>query len=93
MPNFYAKQIIEGGTYCVDPVIDLILRDVVGVCKPMKSYNFKVDSDGNPLISECKKHMFSDYYSSPESMTLFRALYKNHFGMADKYAAYWAKVA
>ena len=28
----------------------------------MADYGYKVDSDGNPLISECNKHQFFDYY-------------------------------
>lgn len=56
MPNFYAKQIIDAGTYCVDHVSDLFLSPVwklTGLCKSLKSYGWRTDSDGNPLIEDC----------------------------------------
>ena len=96
MPNFYAKEILEDGPYCFDPTEDILLQPVfkaLGFCKSMKSYNFTTDSDGNPKIEDCQKHFFTDYYTSPESFTLFRAFYKNNFLIQDKYVAYWAKVA
>jgi hypothetical protein len=34
-----------------------------------------VDSDGNPLIEDCMKNTFTDYYFSPEAMALFERLY------------------
>ena len=65
---------------------------LAGFCKPMKDYGFRYDSDGLPLIEDCQKNSFFIYYTSPESFTLFRAMYENHMGLQDKYVAYWAAV-
>jgi hypothetical protein len=64
-----------------------------GFCVPMKDYGFRYDDKGLPLIEDCQKNSFFIYYTSPESFTLFRALYKNNFGLQDKYVAYWDKVS
>ena len=59
----------------------------------MKDYNFRYDKDGNPLIEDCQKNSFFIYYVSSEALTLFRAFWFNNFGIADKYVAFWDKVA
>jgi len=51
------------------------------VCKPMSEYGFRYDDNGDPLIEDCQKNTFFIYYSSPEALTLFRAFYKNNFGI------------
>jgi len=48
-----------------------------GVCKSIKSYGYKTDEDGNPLVTECLKTPFVKYYGSVESMQIFDALYTN----------------
>ena len=56
MPNFYAKQVIEKGTYCFGKWADYFLAPVAklfGACKSIKDYGFRYDADGNPLIEEC----------------------------------------
>ena len=57
MPNFYAKQILENGdVHCIGKEVDEVLEPLLspyGVCKSIKEYNLKNDTDGNPLISEC----------------------------------------
>ena len=58
----------------------------------MTSYGFRLDSNGDPLIEDCQKHMFGEYYASPESLSIFRAMYMNTDGLADKFVNYWAKV-
>ena len=80
MPNFYAKEIIAGGTHCISKRLDPILAPVVrsfGGCKSMDSYGFRKDADGNPLVEDCQKQEFALFYSSPEAITLFDALWKN----------------
>lgn len=37
--------------------------------------------------------MFSIYYTSPESLTVFDALYNNKHGLQDKFIAYWEKTS
>lgn len=50
-----------------------------------------MDSDGNPLISDCQKHMFPQYYLTPESMSLFESLYYGN--LQTKFIEYWKAVA
>ena len=56
IPTFYAKQIIDNDMYCIDKKYDFILEPVLknfGICKSMKDYDLRYDSDGNPLIQDC----------------------------------------
>jgi len=73
MPNFYAKSIIETGpTYCIGEWTDKIITPLLGhfgsfICKPMDEYKYRKDANGNPLVEDCQKDNFFDYYYSPES--------------------------
>jgi len=55
----------------------------------MKSYGYRLDKNGDPLIDDCQKNMFGMYYTSPEALTIFRALYTNKDGLQDKFVSYW----
>jgi hypothetical protein len=48
-----------------------------GFCKSMKDRNYELNAEGFPTLTDCKKEVFTDYYTTPESFTLFRALYTN----------------
>jgi len=81
MPNFYANDVLKKGSYCFDKTLDLVLAPIarkMGLCKSLESYGFRKDKDGNPLIEDCQKETFFIYYTSPESLTLFRSLYHNN---------------
>lgn len=97
MPNFYAKEVLAAGdVYCVSKFYDELLVPILswfGVCKSIAKYDFKKDADGNPLVTECQKHNFALYYTSPEALTLFKAFYYNDFKIQDKYVAYWTYVS
>lgn len=96
MPNFYADEILKGGSYCFGSWSDYLIAPIAklfGACKSIKEYNYETDENGYPLISECQKESFFIYYTTPEAWTLFRAIYHNDLGMQDKYVAYWAFVA
>ena len=96
MPNFYAKEIIANGTYCIGEYTDYFFGSAMkylGFCKPMDDYGFRKDKDGNPLIEDCQTTPFFNYYTSPESWTIFRELWTNKNGLQDKYVAYWEAVA
>lgn len=61
MPDFYAKQITDAGTFCVDKTADPFLQPfykAAGVCKSLKDYDYKLDKNGDPIISDCQKHNF-----------------------------------
>jgi endoglycosylceramidase len=96
MPNYYAKEIIANGTYCISELIDFILSPIykqIGFCKPIDDYGWRKDKDGNPMIEDCQKTPFFNYYMSPESFTIFRELWTNKNGLQDKYVAYWDAVS
>ena len=63
----------------LDPILALVIRSFGG-CKSMDSYGFRKDADGNPLVEDCQKQEFALFYSSPEAITLFDALWKNKNG-------------
>lgn len=87
VPNFYAQNLSDS---CGElaPVIEGI-----GACTPFSSFNFTLDSDGNPSIQDCLKHLFALYYSTPEAADAFKRLYKNIDGLQDKFLAYWNVVS
>jgi len=96
MPNFYAKEIIANGTYCIGENFDYMFGSIMehyGFCKSIDDYGFRKDEDGNPVIEDCQTVQFFQYYTSPESWTIFRELWTNKNGLQDKYVAYWEAVA
>lgn len=96
MPNFYAKQVLDKGKYCLDTSFDWMLTPVykaTGFCKSIDDYDLRYDADGNPLIEDCQNFSFAKLYTSPEGMTLQRAFYYNDLGIQDKFAAFWKHVA
>lgn len=74
-----------------DKIFGPLMR-LAGFCVPMTEYGFRYDEQGLPLIEDCQKNSFFIYYTSPESFTLFRALYKNIFGLQEAYVSYWMQV-
>ena len=94
-PDFYAKQAAEK-PYCINRLVDALLKPLyekLGFCQDMSDYGYEKDSDGNPLIDDCRKRPFWMYYLTKESIDGFEALYKNKFGLKDKFIAYWDKVS
>lgn len=88
MPAFYAREAIKNGTYCVGEWADYIAKPVMnlfGACKSIKDYGFRTDENGFPLIEDCNKNSFFIYYTTPESWTVFRALWTNKGGLQDRY--------
>ena len=59
----------------------------------MSSYNYTIDENQWPLISECNKVAFWKYYTTAESLAIFDSLYSNKFGLQDKFAKFWEVVA
>lgn len=63
---------------------DYFLRpayDAISWCKSMNDYGYSKDENGDWLITDCQKTGFSDYFSSPENMKAFDALYENKDGL------------
>lgn len=46
-------------------------------CVNMDWKGYSKDENGDFLISDCQKEMFADYYTSPQSMAAFDALFTN----------------
>lgn len=96
IPDFYAKQADSEEKYCVSYLVDKIMKpvwDKTGICKPMADYNFGVDQNGDPLVSDCQTVNFAAFYNSQESMNAFSALWHNVDGLNDKFVAYWNKTS
>ena len=84
MPNFYARQILAEKTYCIDPKYDSFLvpfAKKLGLCMSMDDYDLRYDQDNNPLIEDCQKTNFAEYYKTVEAISLFRSIYTNKLGM------------
>lgn len=80
MPFFYANEILAGDVFCFGHYTDMVLKplfDLSGFCKPISSFNFRKDKNGNPLIEDCQKYEFYKYYATPEAWSIFRALWTN----------------
>jgi endoglycosylceramidase len=58
-------------------------------CKTMESFNLEYDEDGFPTIESCLKHVFVEYYFTPEASSAFDNLYKNVNGIRDRFLDYW----
>lgn len=55
----------------------------------MDNYGYSKDENGDYLIKDCQKNFFADYYTSPQSMKAFDALYNNTQGLQDKFVNFW----
>ena len=65
MPLFYSRIITSKDCYCFNQFDDIIAYTVLfltGFCKNMDYYNFRKDEKGSPLIEDCIKNTFTDYY-------------------------------
>jgi len=95
VPDFYARKAIEGakchGNWS-DPRLKPI-ADSNGPCRSIDSYNYTLDKNGWPLISECNKVAFWKYYTTVESMAIFDAIYTNKHGLTDAFVGFWDRVA
>lgn len=90
MPNFYATDLPHD---CEPGILPYIFPSF-NFCKSIQDYGYRVDGEGNPVIEDCQKNQFVDYYFSPESMELFERLFSaTPGGLQDKFIAYWKRVA
>ena len=77
-----------------EPGILPYLFPSLNMCKSIKDYGFRYDQDGNPLIEDCQKNQFVEYYFSPEAMDLFERLYTpGPGGLQEPFIQFWVKVA
>ena len=59
----------------------------------MNDYNYRMDENDDPLIEDCNKLMFANYYSSKQSVNAFDALMRNKEGIQDAFIAYWDRTS
>lgn len=91
VPDFYAADNVLDHT-CKGGIIPYF-ASLLGLCKSIKDYGFRYDSNGDPLIEDCVKNNFALYYPSAESISGFQRLYDNIDGLQDKYVDYWGAVS
>ena len=96
VPDFYAKEALKRNDYCVNPVVDKLLKpiyDKLGVCTDITSFGFELDANEDPLITDCQSRVFYTYYLTKQSMAAFDALFNNKKGLQDKFVSYWDHVS
>ncbi|TNV80334.1 hypothetical protein FGO68_gene8931 [Halteria grandinella] len=93
IPSFYAQDELLSHS-CYQGYLPIISQ-YADICKSLEDYNFRKDTDGLPLIEDCQKHMFVQYYLSPESMSLFERLYYNTStqSIQGNFVSFWQVVA
>jgi endoglycosylceramidase len=92
IPNFYAVDANLSHS-CSQGFLPYFSQYAPALCKSMKDYGFRYDKEGNPLVEDCQKNFFPQYYLSPESMSLFERLYFNSSNLQDSFIAFWKAVA
>ena len=92
IPDFYAKEVIGKNPSCINPAVDVMLKDFyksIGSCADINDYGYRVDENDDYLIEDCLKLMFANYYNTKQSVAGFGALFNNKQHMNDKFVAYW----
>lgn len=90
VPHFYAKKM----TYeqeCKTNFLSRVMR-LVGACLPLKTFNWRYDEEGLPLIDDCRTG-FLKFHQSPELTTIYASFYRNEHGIQDKFAKFWKIMA
>jgi hypothetical protein len=83
-PDFYAKEAVGHFPSCINYLVDMKLQpiyDKLGFCINMNDYGYRKDENDDFLIEDCQTKFFVTYYTSPQSMTAFDALYSNKNGL------------
>lgn len=89
IPAFYAVDV----SHSCDVSIPGFVFKVFGQCQSMEEYGHKKDEKGWPDLEDCKKTIFTKYYTSPEVCSSFEGLYQNKYGIQDRFAEYWGVVS
>lgn len=90
IPVFYIEN-TPHEKECTGSLLKYILY-FLGICKPMKDYNYRNDENGLPNIEDCKTKMFALYHTAPEITSLYQKLYDNESGLLDKFINFWKVV-
>ena len=89
MPDFYATKL---HTTCKEYGEWGDFMEFLGQCKPFSAYNYTEDADGDPIIPDCLKTGFGNYYHTPESNSAFAKVYNNVDGLQDRFIDFWKVV-
>lgn len=90
VPAFYAKELYHE-TECKSNLLSRLLR-MVGACIPLKTFHWRYDEEGLPLIEDCRVG-FLKFHQSPELTTIYNSFYQNENNIQDKFASFWKTVA
>ncbi len=90
VPHFYAKKLTHE-TECKSNFLSRMMR-LLGACIPLKTFNWRYDEDGLPLIEDCRTG-FLKFHQSPELTTIYSSFYKNEMGIQDKFISFWKVMA
>jgi endoglycosylceramidase len=90
VPWFYTPKDLDHR--CPTSLVGIAFH-LAGECVSLNSYGMSLDSNGNPLIEDCKQHDFLKMYTAPEVASAFDGLYKNKDGLLDKMMDFWTVVS
>jgi endoglycosylceramidase len=90
VPTFYAKELFYEKE-CKSNFLSRVMR-IFGGCIPLKTFHWKYNDDGLPIIESCRGG-FMKYYQSPELSTIYKSFYNNQNGIQDKFAEFWKVLA
>ena len=90
VPYFYVNE-LEYDKKCAAGALTRIL-DLVGVCKTIEDFNFRLDENGLPLIEDCVKHNFADYHFIAGFSSSYKNFYLNKANIQDKFVEFWKVV-
>lgn len=84
IPNFYAANLTDVCSGTIGEILQLL-----GKCTPFSKFNYTTDPDGNPIISDCQKVSFVEYFYTPEAGDGYSRIYKNVYNLQDRFNDFW----
>ena len=92
VPDFYAREAVGKRPACINYILDQFLTpyyEKFNFCVDMEKYGYRKDENGDFVVEDCQSRNFAIYYTSPQSVQGFKALYNNTNGLQDKFVDYW----
>ena len=92
VPDFYAREAVGKRPACINYILDQFLTpyyEKFNFCVDMEKYGYRKDENGDFFVEDCQSRNFAIYYTSPQSVQGFKALYENTNGLQDKFVDYW----
>ena len=90
VPYFYANK-LNIDKNCNSNYLSKFFN-FIGLCKPFKSFNYRLDEKGLPLIEDCVKRPFGDYHFTSDFTSSYLKFYNNENGIQDKFIEFWKVV-